>query len=923
MSNTASRATSQERRLLIPKAPVLALAGAEMICLTPDGEFQTLKPAAARKIVENDKPLLCHAPYIAARLGLPRLLAYDVLELFAFVHPTRFTVPTTEGLCRTLHLMEPETGEDQCLSLQHLVRHLLTDLSAEEGESAAAIATMMQTPEEGWPWGEAVLAALGRDKNPLGRNEIRAALRIWEKLPEWSIHAPEPPPAHHGIESDEVGERLHRLLLQQKKEDRPEQKEYAEALRSAFQTRNDTEETHVVIAEAGTGVGKTLGYLAPATVWAEKNGGTVWISTYTRNLQRQIDGELDRLYDDPAVKNRKAVTRKGRENYLCLLNVEDASQSPALQNNGALAALFGIMLRFTQKTNDGDLTGKDFPGWVHSLFGASRVFAFADRRGECIYSACPHFNKCFVEKSIRKAKRADIVIANHALIMHQIAGGGDADLPTRFIFDESHHLFEAADSAFDFQLNGTWTADLRRWLLGTETERRSRARGIKRRLEDIVAEDEDAIRDIDDIVDAAHSLPAPNWRQRLSDGAPKGIVENFLSLCRAQVMARAKDQNPIYSLETELHPPIPGLFEAAYALRLRLNDLRRPMLSLIGRLQKKLAEEAETLDTSARERLQYTIRSLKLRADAVIGGWIAMLEAVKDTTPEGMVDFLEISRIDGREDDAGFYRYFVDPGKVFSELLKPHAHGIISTSATLRDASEEDPKGWNSAFIRTGLQSFSNPKTFYIASPFDYKNQTRIYVVKDVRKEDADETAAAFRALFSAAGGGALGLFTSVQRLKQVHPKIASALEKENLRLYAQHIDPINISTLIDIFKEEENACLLGTDATRDGIDVPGRALRLVVYDRVPWPRPTILHKARRNYFGRGYDDMLTRFKLKQAYGRLIRKADDKGVFVMLDSGLPTRLTECFPEGVDIQRVGLKEASEGVKAFLKTPPIHI
>jgi ATP-dependent DNA helicase DinG len=92
--------------------------------------------------------------------------------------------------------------------------------------------------------------------------------------------------------------------------------------------------------------------------------------------------------------------------------------------------------------------------------------------------------------------------------------------------------------------------------------------------------------------------------------------------------------------------------------------------------------------------------------------------------------------------------------------------------------------------------------------------------------------------------------------------------------------------------------------------------LRLVVYDRVPWPKPTILHKARRHYFGAGYDDMLTRFKLKQAYGRLIRRADDKGVFVLLDGALPSRLATAFPAGVAVERVGLAEAVGITREFL-------
>ena len=103
----------------------------------------------------------------------------------------------------------------------------------------------------------------------------------------------------------------------------------------------------------------------------------------------------------------------------------------------------------------------------------------------------------------------------------------------------------------------------------------------------------------------------------------------------------------------------------------------------------------------------------------------------------------------------------------------------------------------------------------------------------------------------------------------------------------------------------------------RDGVDVPGRSLRLIVFDRVPWPRPTILHRARRAAFGGNrYADTLTRLKLAQAYGRLIRRADDFGVFVLLDPMLPSRLTGAFPDGVAVERIGLAEAVARVRTFL-------
>lgn len=926
-----------QRRLLVPDAPVLVLDGTALVCLTADGELQSITADAARQMVRQSMPLVCHAPNIAAHLKIERFAAYDLLELFAFVHPGAFTVPTPRGLARALSLMEPDSAEDQCLALRDIARHLLADLSSagrQEKTDPAPLAAMMglmhtaatdnpHAAPQGWGWATSVLAALGRLDPPPTRGEARAAMRIWDKLPEWAVHAPEPPAGHHGVTGDEAVVRLKQLLARQSREERPQQQEYAGGMAAAFAPRHDPEAPNVVMAEAGTGVGKTLGYLAPATVWAEKNGGAVWISTFTRNLQRQVDAELEKLYDDPVTKARKVVIRKGRENYVCLLNMEDYAQSPTLHTHDMNAIAVGLMTRWVGMTEDGDLAGKDFPGWLPGLIGWNRVMSFADRRGECIYSACPHFDKCFVEKSIRKAKRADIVIANHALVMHQTAVIGPEDvLPSRYVFDEGHHLFEAADSAFCAHLDGTETADLRRWLLGSETGRRSRARGIQKRAEDLIAGDDEAKATLDAIIESARALPAPGWRQRVWEETPKGATEDFLMHCRRQVIARnpTAPKNGLYGLETDVNPPIPGFLDAAATLASRLRALQKPMLQLIKHLRDKLDDEADTLDSSTRERIQFLSTSLHRRAQHVLGGWITMLDSLKQGTTDGMVDWLEISRLDGHNADVGFYRHAVDPAALFAAHLKPHAQGVAVTSATLRDPTDEDAAGWQSPQARTGANVLTQApalSSFHVSSPFDYPAQTRILVIKDVPKNDADATAAAFRELFKASNGGALGIFTAIQRLKAVQEKIADHMAAEGLPLYAQHVDPLETGTLIDIFREEENACLLGTDATRDGVDVPGRSLRLVVYDRVPWPRPTLLHKARRQHFGRSYDDMLTRFKLKQAFGRLIRRADDKGVFVMLDSALPTRLTTAFPPGVEIERLGLAEAIARTKEFFE------
>jgi ATP-dependent DNA helicase DinG len=293
-----------------------------------------------------------------------------------------------------------------------------------------------------------------------------------------------------------------------------------------------------------------------------------------------------------------------------------------------------------------------------------------------------------------------------------------------------------------------------------------------------------------------------------------------------------------------------------------------------------------------------------------------MSEAFGSPPAEAFVDWLEVDRIDGRERDIAYCRHFVDPTKPFADVVLAGSHGVIITSATLRDkAGHADD--WSSADMRTGAQHLTvPPRRLNVASPFDYPAQTKVLIVGDVNKADPGQVGSAYRELFKVSSGGALGLFTAISRLRATYHHIAADLEQAGLPLYAQHIDPVDTATLVDIFRDEENACLLGTDAVRDGVDVPGESLRMIVFDRVPWPRPTLLHRARRAAFGgRLYDEMLTRLKLAQAYGRLIRQANDRGLFIMLDGQTPTRLLDAFPEGVEVQRVGLRDAIEISREF--------
>jgi len=929
--------------------PSLDLAAALVVlpgprCAVADGEgARDLRPPAARALAEAGPVLVVHAGMTAKRLGLntpPRARGvFDALELFAFVRPARFTAPSAVGLAQSLGLAEPKTAADQAVTLRAACHQLLEELSDRPWPSREEALNLAETMDRaGWAWGPAVTEALrSRTVGEAGRRG--SGLDVWARISEWDDQAPPGEPGSRPVTPEAAGARLTELLQRSGLDEaRPMQAVYAAETAFAFAPREREGEPRMVLAEAGTGVGKTLGYLAPASVWAEENGPSVWISTYTRALQRQIERESASIYPDPAVRARKAVVRKGRENYLCLLNFQEQVQAAQLGNGDVIG--MGLAARWVRASRDGDMTGGDFPAWLPGLFSVApsaqaSAANLVDRRGECVHAACGHYRTCFVEKAIRGSRRADLVIANHALVLTQAAfdgarraRGSKADAETaslkRIVFDEGHHLFDAADSAFSAALSGAEAAELRRWIRGPESRGR-RGRGLETRLLDILGDREDAREALHQVTRAAAVLPGEGWSGRIAppngEINPIGPVEAFLAAVLEQLRARNSERNagaPDLGMECAARPAIDRVRETAAEAASALASVEAPLLALARHLEDVLDDDADELATSDRARIEGALRGLDRRARMTLPAWRSMLKAIEEDAEDDpdFVDWFDATFLYGRVVDAASRRHWVDPTEPLAAAVIAPAHGVLVTSATLTDPASDDP--FALAEMRTGAARLpERPKTLKLTSPFNYAEQARAFVVTDVAKDDARQVAAAMRELFLAAGGGGVGLFTAIRRLRAVHERIAAPLADKGLALYAQHVDPLEVGALVDIFRAEENACLLGTDAVRDGVDVPGRSLRLLVFDRAPWPRPDILHKARRARFGgKGYDDSVARNRIAQAFGRLIRREDDKGVFVMLDAASPTRLFAGLPEGVEIQRVGLVEAIEATAEFL-------
>jgi len=896
---------------------------------------------------------------------------FDVLELFAFVRPAQFCAPSVAGLALAFGFPEPLTPDAQARRLFDIVSGLCEELkNAPLGFRLVAQSGVRLMEKQGWPWAPLLQAVL--DQTAIPPDYIPPpALDVWTLLEEWEDQPPEGQARAVSLADEEVGVALDADLARAGLDERrPEQREFAIKARDIFAPKFMKDQPNMLLAEAGTGVGKTLGYLAPAHAWARKAQGQVWVSTYTKALQKQIYNDTRALFDSPHERAEQVVVRKGRENYLCLLNFQERLNGAHSQPEIIMAVL---MARWVLYSRDGDILSGDFPTWLPSLLpptSPAHVFqtltpqALVDRRGECTYAACPHYRVCFIEKSVRKAKSATLVIANHALVMAQAAydlrdtaraemeaelNGEDmqdeAAVPalSRLIFDEGHHVFEAADSAFATRLSGLEAFELRRWIRGNEGRSR-RGRGLEARLGDLLSGDDASKAAMQELVRAAALLPAEGFSQRITvrtqDGGgldPVGPIEALLVEVYRQIDVRLGEarlrsrfsQDADQGGECEAHPCLEGVALAAKTAARALAAIEAPLLALVRALEDRLGSNnlgngKADLEPADRIRIEGALRGLERRARMLLPAWRSLLQQLTlddEVTPEGAqtIDWFSTEVIRGRVVDVCLNRHYVDPSLPLAEYVLKPAHGVLVASATLSDGGRDGEADiFALARQRTGANHLvMGAKAIRVASPFDYASQARLFVITDVSREDARSVGAAMQALFVAAKGGALGLFTAIRRLRAVYDQISKPLGEQGLSLYAQHVDPLDVSDLISVFRAEHHSCLLGTDAVRDGVDVPGQALRLIAFDRIPWPRPDTLHRARRQHFGQKlYDDALTRGKLAQAFGRLIRRKDDKGVFVMLDSAAPTRLFSGLPEGVLVQRCTLAEAITAIEMFL-------
>ena len=239
--NVHAQPTPASGKIVLPDIPSLCANTRQAAILTTDGEIRIVDHATAKQLIHKKPVLVCHAPYTCKQLGADDILGFDILELFAFVHPAKFCVPTPTGLAKALGLSPPNDFDSGPMTLLECTQALLADLRQDMWQAKAnplAIAGVMGQQGKGWNWTPFIFSALGETYDARIPVISKTDLNIWKNLPEWSEEAPAPPPSHHAVTGEESRTRLTQLLGTGA-EARTQQVDYASTLTNAFAPRDE------------------------------------------------------------------------------------------------------------------------------------------------------------------------------------------------------------------------------------------------------------------------------------------------------------------------------------------------------------------------------------------------------------------------------------------------------------------------------------------------------------------------------------------------------------------------------------------------------------------------------------------------------------------------------------------------------------
>jgi ATP-dependent DNA helicase DinG len=638
---------------------------------------------------------------------------------------------------------------------------------------------------------------------------------------------------------------------------RPGQDAMAEAVERSIATGE-----HLAV-QAGTGTGKSLAYLVPAVAHAAGQGASVVVATATIALQRQlIDRDLPRLAEalEPLLGRPPTFAiLKGRRNYLCLHRLRTGppdEPGETLFDPGAVSAVGKQVQRLTEWAGTTTTGDRDdlVPGVEERAWRQVSVTA-----RECLGAQrCPFGSSCFAELARDAAGRVDIVVTNHALLaIDALEDFGVLPEHAVVIIDEAHDLVNRVTSAASAEVSpaAVETAARRcaRLLSADEAAPlREAGEAAARVLADVPAGRIDVLAEplaavLASVRDAASACAT---RVRAGSGETTQDAER-LAAGRATLAALDDVGATADRILAAFGPDIAARPDVVWMDRPQVEEARRPATLRVAPLD---------VGGLLAERLFLRRTVVLTSATLALGGSFEPLARQWGLPPPGPVN-----------------------GAVPAPGTAPAAR--VALAARTEPAGEPDSAGHGGLAWR-GLD---------VGSPFDHPRSGILYIARHLPPPGRDGLPGSYlaelRELIDAAGGRTLGLFSSMRAARQAAEELRGAIE---VPLLCQGDDAT--AELVKRFAADEATCLFGTLSLWQGVDVPGRALQLVVIDRIPFPRPDdpLASARQRAVAARGGNGFMSvaaahaALLLAQGAGRLLRTLDDKGVVAILDSRLAT-----------------------------------
>jgi ATP-dependent DNA helicase DinG len=638
----------------------------------------------------------------------------------------------------------------------------------------------------------------------------------------------------------------------------------------------------VALLEAGTGVGKSLGYLVPALRWAAANGERTIVSTNTINLQEQLVGK-DLPFLAGALSDQKVrfALLKGWRNYLCKLRLEQATEGASQLFDDGMAAELKSLARWAERTSDGSLADLPVPP-------RPEVWDEVSAEGDiCTRMKCAHFDGCFLFKARRAAAEADVIVVNHHLLLADLAVRRQAQnwddvavLPAygRLVVDEGHHLEDAAAT----HLGATVT---RRGLQRLVNRLDRRGKGLLPMLATRLSASKDLLSTASlDLLDA-RLAPAVGALREKSD-LLFDLLDTFIMESGQSVVRLSHDfiTHPIWKAGLDV------------ALEGTLGEIELLQQGL--RLVRERIEGSAALDEELSPLLN-EMRSVTKRLEANGDGLRRGLAPPPD---DDSVRWVEVR---GKERFIVVSSVPLDLAPILREDLFKRLDTTIVTSATLTASSAgvaTDASRFDFLTARLGLNDPELvPTTAVFPSPFAFHTQSLLVIPTDTPAPNVDadgHRAAVTRMVLEvaeASGGGLFVLFTSHREVRQLAAELRARGAERRWPLLVHGEE--SRDALLGRFRQSGQAILLGTASFWEGVDVPGDALRGLVIAKLPFRVPTepvtaAQCEAIEARGGNAFVEYMlphASLRLQQGFGRLIRTSTDRGVVVLGDPRIVTK----------------------------------